>query len=96
MPKKKTKPEIQSVHICEEWQGEYGSWINWEGVVKLDQRIINAVNQDWKKHFYNLVTVEQIASHIAYNFIVNGVCRVNQLDGFADQPDDIVFELEAD
>lgn len=97
MPRKKVKaePVTQKVEIEEEWEGNHDSVVTWEGVVTIDQRIIDAVDDDWRSHFYRLTTVEQIASHIAYNFIVNGVYRVNRLDGFANLPDDVVFELEA-
>lgn len=55
--------------------------------LELDEKVIDAVDDDWRAHIYKLVTPEEIAQHIAYNFVVNGA-RLSQLDGWADQPDE--------
>jgi len=57
-------------------------------IVELDQKVIDAVDDDWRHYFYNLVTPEEIAEHIAYNLIVNEV-RLTQLDGWANLSDDM-------
>ena len=56
-------------------------------VIELDDEVISVVNDEWRKNFYRLVTVNDIAGHIGYNLIVNGV-SLSQLDGWADQSDE--------
>lgn len=50
----------------------------------LDQRVIDAVNDEWREQMYPLHTPEQIAEHIAYNMVVNDL-QLTSMDGFADQ-----------
>lgn len=57
-------------------------------IIELEQKVIDAVNDDWRSMFYNLHTPEEIAEHIAYNLIVNK-SRLTQLDGWADLSDDM-------
>ena len=53
--------------------------------LELDDAVLGAVNEEWRKSFYNLTTDDEIASHISLN-----MCRyrltLSDLDGFADQP----------
>lgn len=56
-------------------------------VVKIKQSLLDAVLTDeWRKHYYNLRTPEDVAGHLAFNFMQN--TPLNLLDGFADQPED--------
>jgi hypothetical protein len=76
-----------------EEEGRNGEMISWFGKIEIDQRILDAVNDDWRSLFYNLVTDQQVAEHLAYNFVVNHCEDVRRLDGWADQPDDVVCKL---
>ncbi len=53
--------------------------------VRLDDAVIDAVTEEWRGKFYDLHSPEDIAQHIAYNYIANNA-RLSQLDGWADQP----------
>lgn len=55
--------------------------------IELDDAVIAAVDDEWRKQLYDLKTPEQIACHIAYNLVVNSA-KLSQLDGWADQPDE--------
>ena len=55
--------------------------------IELHDDVLNAVNDDWRKNFYNLTDSKQIAEHIAYNMVINDA-KLSQLDGWADQPND--------
>ena len=55
-------------------------------VIKLDDAVIDVVDDDWRSQFYNLHTPEEIAEHIGYNLLVNR-WPLSSLDGWADQPD---------
>jgi hypothetical protein len=54
--------------------------------IELDERVINAVNEEWRSSFYDLNTPEDIAAHIAYNMAFNRL-PLSHLDGWADMPD---------
>ena len=54
--------------------------------LELDDQVIDVVDDEWRSGLYNLHTPEEIAEHIAYNFIFN-TDRLSSLDGWADQPD---------
>lgn len=58
-----------------------------DAIIELDDAVIAAVDNDWRDQFYNLVTSQQVAKHVAYNLIVNNA-KLSQLDGWADQPDE--------
>lgn len=93
---RKRKVVTKTIELDEqEWEGPYESTIYWEGSVILDQRILDAVDEDWRKTFYNLDTEERIATHIVRNFVVNGVYAIHQLDGWANMPNDVVVEIKA-
>ena len=49
----------------------------------LDERL--TPDDDWRKHFYDIRTLQGVAEHFAYNVVANGARRINQLDGFADR-----------
>jgi len=58
-----------------------------EAVIEIDDSVLKAVDDDWKKTIYNLRDDKEVAEHIGYNLVVNGGSLSN-LDGFADQEDD--------
>jgi hypothetical protein len=60
----------------------------YDAEIELDQKVIDQVDDDWRKCFYNLETPEQIAKHIAYNLVINNY-RLSQLDGWADLDDNM-------
>jgi hypothetical protein len=52
--------------------------------IELDEALIErALGDEWRDTFYNLGAAEEVAAHIAYNFVVNSLSMA-QLDGFAD------------
>lgn len=74
--------------INEVWDGNYGSDIHFEGKIKIDNEVINAIDDEWRAMFYrDLITAQDIAEHIAFNIIVNG-SNLSRLDGFANFPDE--------
>ena len=64
-----------------------------EGVIELDDAVIEAVNDEWRSVFYALNSAEDIAVHIGYNLVANKA-ELSDLDGWADQPDENAFMLE--
>lgn len=60
--------------------------ITGEVVLDIDDAVFAAVDDDWRRHLYDLTTPEEIAGHIGYNYIANG-WRLSSLDGFAGMPD---------
>lgn len=58
------------------------------------ERVIGPRGDEWRSHAYNLHARDQVFGHWVYNALVNGVDRVNRLDGWADMADDAVtFEI---
>lgn len=57
-------------------------------VVEVEDDVIAGVlNEDWRKTFYqHIKKPEDVASHIAYNFVRHGTSLSN-LDGFGDCED---------
>lgn len=51
-----------------------------------DELIAGVLTPEWRKAFYPLKTAEEVAYHLAYNEIRNGL-TVSRLDGFADRPE---------
>lgn len=77
-------------HINKTWTGYYNEDIHFEGIIELDDKVIQAVDDEWRSVFYpSLNTPYKIAEHIAYNMIVNDL-KLSQIDGFANLPDDYV------
>jgi hypothetical protein len=65
-----------------------------EFTVELDQKLIDAIDDDWRKTFYEDVrTPEDIAEHIAFACVVRGF-RFSQLDGFNGLPEAKLHEGE--
>ncbi len=78
----------QKYHIKQEWDGDHDSTISWEGDIELDSAVIDAVNDSWRKTFYDFNTPQQIAEHIAFNMLVNNL-DLSDIDGFANLSNDM-------
>lgn len=57
-------------------------------VIELDDSVIQAVDDDWRSSLYDLHAPEEIAEHIGYNMIVNGI-NLSSMDGWADMDDSL-------
>jgi hypothetical protein len=57
-------------------------------IIELDQKVIDVVDDEWRKYLYDLKTPEEIAEHITFNMIVNKL-TLTQLDGWVDLSDDM-------
>lgn len=55
-----------------------------EGKVELDDQVIDAVDDNFRKHIYDLETVEDVVEMIVRNMIKGA--DLSQLDGWANQP----------
>jgi hypothetical protein len=67
-----------------------------EYAVDLDQALIDAIDDEWRKTFYGDVrTPEDIAKHIAFACVVRGF-RFSQLDGFNGLPEAKLHEGDWD
>jgi len=54
-----------------------------EATVAIEEDLIEEVlKPDWQKTFYHLTVPDEVAEHLAYNFIHNRA-RLTSLDGFA-------------
>lgn len=73
--------------INKTWEGDDGEEITFDGIIEINDVVINSVDENWRSFFYNLTTPQEIAEHIAYNMAVNNA-TLSRLDGFADLPDD--------
>ncbi len=63
--------------------------VNINATIKIDQKVLDAVDDDWRSHYYQLFDEEEIAAHIAFNVFVNNL-SLTQIDGFAHLSDDLV------
>lgn len=78
----------QKYNIDSEWDGHQGEKICFNGIIELEEEVINQIDDDWRENFYSsLITPNDIADHLAFNIIVNGA-TLSMLDGFANFPDD--------
>jgi hypothetical protein len=78
-------------YICKTWKGYYEEEIHFEGTIELDDKVISAVNDDWRKLFYpSITTPQKIAEHIAFNMIVNDL-KLSGIDGFANLWDEMAI-----
>ncbi len=76
-------------HINKTWKGSYDEDIHFEGTIELDDEVIKAVNDDWRRTFYPSITTSQkVAEHIAFNMIVNDL-NLSSIDGFANLSDEM-------
>lgn len=53
------------------------------------QRCVNNTD-DWRGMFYPLLTKDDVVKHIAYNYIANGIDKINRLEGWGDLKGDEV------
>jgi hypothetical protein len=70
----------------------YGVYVD-TATIQLDERVIDAVTDEWRSNFYNLHTPEEIAQHIAYNIVIHK-WKLSDLDGWADMPDEYAKIME--
>lgn len=52
------------------------------------ERVTGPGGDEWRAVDDNLHTEKDVLGHLAYNCLLNGITKVNQLDGWADLPDD--------
>ena len=65
-----------------------------DGVIEIDQRVIDQVDDEWRSFFYPSVdTPERVAEMVAYNLVVNNN-SLSHIDGFADLDDDMARMIE--
>ncbi len=76
------------IHINKTWKGNYEEDIHFDGTIELDEKVILAVDDEWRKTFYPITTPQKIAEHIAYNMIVNDL-KLSSMDGFANLSDEM-------
>lgn len=49
------------------------------------------VDDEWRRHFYaSIRTPGNLAEHIGFNYVANGINKISELDGFATTPDRLV------
>ena len=64
------------------------------GVIELDQRVIDAVDDEWHDMITDSInTPEEIAQFIAFNMVINHA-NLNSIDGFADLTNDLAIMIE--
>lgn len=64
--------------------------------IEIDDAVFKATdNQDWRESFFDYWSDEEVAKHIAFNVLRNGL-ELTQIDGFADLSDDLVSVLEVE
>jgi len=56
-----------------------------DAIIELDDAVIEAVDDEWRRVFYKLYSTEDIVAHVACNLIVGA--RLSLLDGWADLSD---------
>ena len=64
-----------------------GDYID-SALVRIDEPVFAAVDDEWRSHFYDLYSREEIAKHIAYNLVVYRI-GLSQMDGWANLPDEM-------
>ena len=71
--------------------------VSFEGtaIIELDDKVIDVVDDEWRKQLYALQTPNEIAAHVGYNLVVN-CAQLTQLDGWAgsDMRDDMAKVVE--
>ena len=66
--------------------------VNFEGYVEIevDDALLKSCNTDeWRESMMPFERDEEFVEHIAYNTVINGL-RLEQIDGYADQPEERV------
>ena len=63
---------------------ELDGWEVSNGIIELDQKVIDVVDDEWRKELYSsLTTPEKIAAHIAYGMCIHNA-NLTSMDGWAD------------
>jgi len=62
-------------------------------VIKLDQEVIDAVDDSWREVLYPLYTPADIARHICYNMVENRL-SLSDMDGWADKDNSLAKMLD--
>lgn len=75
--------------ITKKWTGTYGETIYFDRKIEIDDTVIDTVDDDWRRTFYNFIRPQQIAEHIAFNMVVNDL-KLSDIDGFANLTDNLV------
>jgi len=55
--------------------------------IEVDDAVIDAIDDEWRRTYFKLKTPTEIAEHIAYNMHINN-CNLSEIDGFADRKDE--------
>ena len=79
-------------HVDKTWKGHYEEDIHFEGIIELDDAVINNVDDSWRKQFYDFNSLQQVINHIAFNMIVNDL-KLSDIDGFANLSNDMAVLL---
>ena len=53
-------------------------------VIEFDEELMP--DEKWRKHMFPIHTLSELAEHLGYNMVVNGL-RLSSIDGFADRDD---------
>lgn len=90
-------PKVTARAVFVDYQGSVRIVINDESVIArcVENHDDEGVPQSdvrggtgWRNLFYDLDTEADVFAHLAYNCALNGIERVNRLDGWADLRDD--------
>ena len=64
----------------------YGGFVIDTGIIEIDQKVIDVVDDSWRDALYNLHTPEEIAAHIGFcKFVLN--LPLTSMDGWANLDD---------
>lgn len=70
-------------------------YVNFECEIALDidERVMEVITDDWRSHFYNINTWEDLAAFIGYNMFINKL-KLSQIDGLCDLDDGLATIME--
>ena len=60
------------------------------------ERVVGPEGDEWRSQFYDFWTVEDVAEHLAFNAVTNGITDISRLEGWADCPSQAVVVLVDD
>ena len=64
-------------------------WVILEFEVEVDEQVLDrGVDPEWSKENYNFTTPTQVAAHVGFNMVRNGI-GLSSMDGFADLSDEL-------
>lgn len=59
-------------------------------------RVTGPGGDEWRAHFYGLLTDEDVIEHFVYNAVTNGVHDISRLEGWADcDPHSVTIEVDS-